>query len=705
MKKMSKTTALHVFLSLLLASLPFFTAACGSHGGVASAEPVSSAPGLDGLLDCAQFQVAGASRSPCLAPPGVEEEVWIIARDEAAIDDRGTDGPGTGCMLARRLDREEEIPVPLKHTDVVSRITGFVATVDVTQSFHNPFAEKIEAVYTFPLPSNSAVHEFVMTIGERKIRGIIREREEAEATYLEARRQGYTASLLVQERPNVFTQAVANIEPGREIDVAIRYLHTLSHHDGWFEYRFPMVVAPRYNPAGSTDGIGAVPVGSFGASEQDTEIPYLRPEQRSGHDISLAVHLETGIAAEEIHSPTHAVTVTEAGRGARVELREFDSIPNRDFVLRYRLGGDRLRGALMTSARGNDDYFALLLVPPSDLLAQPREAIELVFVVDRSGSMSGASMELARRAVRHGLGKLGPDDTFNIISFANDADAFRRDAIPVTEANLRDGLRYMKKLDAEGGTEMIEAVRRAFPKREGSERRRCVAFLTDGHVGNEAKILSLLSDRLGNSRVFSFAIGSASNQYLAESMARLGRGAVAFIGLDDDPRHVIDNFLDRVTHPALADVRIDWGGLDVRDVYPSRLPDLYAGRPVVVTGRFSGDASDRVTVEGTVAGRAHRFTLDAAWNSPDQPGIPLVWARRKLAELNDEALVHGRFEDERWREDVLALALDHGLLSDFTAFLAVDSSRRTEGDHGITVPVPVEMPQGVRYETTVGGRR
>ena len=699
---MRKNTALHLLLSLLLASTPLLVQSCGADGtqftrGAPASSPVSRLAGSD--------EAAGSPSS--VVRPGVEEEIWIIARDDAALDDVEPDGPGTGCMLARHLDAEDEaIPVPLKHTDVRAAIDGFVATVDVTQSFHNPFTTKIEAVYTFPLPSNSAVHEFVMVIGERRIRGLIREREEAERTYLEARRQGYTASLLVQERPNVFTQAVANIEPGKEIDVEIRYIHTLTHHDGWFEYRFPMVVAPRYNPAPTTDGIGAIPRGENGASGQEAEVSYLRPTERSGHDISLAVLLTTGMAPAELHSPTHAVDVApEDEMTTRVTLRAHDSIPNRDFVLRYRLGGDRLRGALTTSKRGGEGYFALLLMPPTDPASLPREAIELVFVVDRSGSMSGSSMDLAQRAVRHTLQQLTPADTFNIVSFADDTDSFRREAVAVTEDRLRDGLRYMKGLDAGGGTEMVGAVRAAFPKGGDGERKRCVAFLTDGHVGNEAEVLELVAERLGAARVFSFAIGSASNQYLAESMARLGRGAVAFLGADDDPRDVMDRFLDRVTHPALTEVEIHWAGLQTADIYPKRIPDLCAGRPVVVTGRFAGHAGGPIEVEGSRGGRRVRFALDAAWDAPGQAGIPLVWARRKLASLADEALVHGRFEEAGWRSEVRDLALAHGLLSDFTAFLAVDSARRTEGDHGVTVPVPVPVPEGMRYETTVGGGR
>ena len=676
-------------LTCALLSVALYLGSCGY-----------SAPGYTKRLEAGSDDEGRVTAGP---RPGLDQEIWVIAR-EGSVTSRASDEPGQGTLLARVDDLESvPVPIPLEHTDVRAEITSFVATVAVGQRFSNPYSEKIEAVYTFPLPENSAVHEFVMTIGERRIRGIIREREEAERVYLEARRQGYVASLLVQDRPNVFTETVANIEPGEAIEIDIRYVHTLSWHDGWFEYRFPMVVAPRFNPESSTDGIGAVPRELPDSSGQATEVSYLHPSERSGHDISLAVELETGIRAQEIHSPTHSVEIEGLnGHGNRIVLSEHDSIPNRDFVLRYRLGGDRTRGALMTSSAGDEGTFSLLVMPPQDLTSLPREAIELILVIDRSGSMEGESMELARRAARHALSLLRPGDTFNLLSFANDSDRFRRRVVPVGDRELRAARAWLDELEAGGGTYLAEAVRLAFRGESSGEHKRCVAFLTDGHVGNEAEVLSLLVDRLGTSRVFSFAVGSASNQYLAESMARLGRGAVAYIGEGDDPEWVMRTFLERVSCPALTDLAIDWGGLQVSDVQPARLPDILAGRPVIISGRYRGRADGPVHLEGRAGRQPIRLALDASLEASTQEGIPFIWARRKLAELHDRALVHDLRGEESWRREVQGLALEYGLLSDYTAFLAVDSSRRTEGDGGVTVPVPVPVPKGMRYETTVG---
>lgn len=699
-----KTTGVRLLLApgALLGAV--WIGGCGSDGAVPAAEAERS-QGLSGFyLDSSGEDHDDYSGLGRLADHG--EELWIIERPRAEAAG-GDDGIGSGSLTAR-LSPEDgvEVPVPLKHTAVEAHVAGFLAAVDVVQSFHNPFDGKIEAVYRFPLPQSAAVDEFLMVIGERRIRGILREREEAERLYRNARSQGYTASLLTQERPNLFTQAVANIEPGVAIDVHIRYLHTLRLEDDWFEFRFPMIVAPRYNPpylvdGSGADGVGAVPRGAPGASGQATELEYLRPNERSGHDISLAVALETGIELREVHSPTHAVEVEQEGPdAAQVRLRSHDSIPNRDFVLRYKVGGDRARGALVTHQSGDAGTFALMLMPPEEARALPRQPLELVFVVDRSGSMSGSSLELAKRAVRRGLAGLRPDDRFQIVSFSDEARRFERRAVPATESNLKRGRRFVDQIEADGGTEMMDAVREVFDGREGGERRRCVMFLTDGLVGNESEVLREVHQRLGRSRVFCFGIGSASNSYLAERLSVLGRGAVGFIGPNDDAEAIADAFLERVGHPALSDPWIDWGGLEVWDVYPARVPDLFPGRPVLITGRFRGQGG-AVRVHGELGGGERVLALDARWDASTHPGLPHLWARRKIAHLHEEALVAGAPHAGEYRDAMRAVALEHGLLSAWTAFVAVDSTRRTEGDHGTTVAVPVPVPEGIRYETTV----
>jgi Ca-activated chloride channel family protein len=675
-------------------------------------------------------QYAGDVASKALRRPGVpapvepipSEELWVIAKPQAPAaspaQEPGAQAPatqpatppipGSGALLARLPDRSEPVVVPLKHTDVKAHVAGYIATVDVTQQYHNPYAGKIEAVYVFPLPSNAAVNEFLMTIGQRKIRGIIRERAEAERIYADARRQGYVASLLTQERPNVFTQAVANIEPGKQIDVNVKYFHTLEYTDGWYEFVFPMVVGPRFNPPGSRDGIGAKAHGAVDrTSGQKTEVSYLRDHQRSGHDISLAVNIEAGTDIERIECRSHRVDVANPQQGvAQVTLRSDDSIPNKDFVLRYKIAGDHVKTALMThrddraGSSAGGGYFTLMIIPPDSMTDLPRQPLELVFTLDVSGSMNGRPIEQSRAAIRYTLTHMRPDDTFQIVRFAGATEQMSDAPLPATPENVRRGLEYVEQMQAAGGTMMLEGIKRALNFPGDPSRLRFVAMLTDGYIGNESDILREVKSSRGNARVFSFGVGQAPNRYLLDGMAKLGAGVAAYLSFNDPAEQIMADFFDRISHPALVDVSVDWGGMRVSEVYPQRVPDLFVGRPVILTGKYTGDAATTIKVRGKVGGEQRVIEIPV---KPDDAqarhkGIASVWARMKIADLSDQSTWQA---DGNFPQLIKQTALEHGLMSAYTAFVAVDSSRRTDGDHGTTVSVPVPVPEGVRYETTV----
>ncbi|MCH8120638.1 MAG: VWA domain-containing protein [Planctomycetes bacterium] len=630
-----------------------------------------------------------------------EDEIWVIARPETQAVPVDEDAPGCGAMLAKLPKKEKEIPLPLKHTDVKGQIIGYIATIEVTQQFHNPYDQKIEAVYVFPLPQNAAINEFIMTIGERRIRGIIRERKEAEEIYREARRQGYVASLLTQERPNIFTQKVANIEPGKNIDINIKYFNTLAYVDGWYEFVFPMVVGPRFNPPGYTDGVGAVARGKAGISGQKTEVQYLKPGERSGHDITVTVEVDAGVVIEEVVCTSHVITKTFATpEKLTVKLSSLDSIPNKDFVLRYKVAGKTVKSALVTHHDKRGGFFTLMLYPPESLSYLKRAPMEMIFVLDCSGSMSGKPIAKAKQAITRALRKLQPNDTFQIIRFSNNASQLGPNPIPATPANIRKGLNYVKSLHGSGGTMMIEGIKAALDFAHDPHRFRLVSFMTDGYIGNEVEILAAVHQRLGASRIFSFGVGSSVNRYLLDRMAKLGKGAVAYIGLDDSAGGVVDLFYERISHPALTDITIDWGNMQVTDVYPHRIRDLFVGRPLILTGRFKGQHSTTIRITGKVGDLTQEIVIGVNLDDSavTHPGIACVWARKKIETLANQA-THDNNSD--LPQEIKQVALEYGLMSAYTAFIAVDSSRQTIGDHGITVAVPVPVPDGVRYDTTV----
>jgi Ca-activated chloride channel homolog len=631
--------------------------------------------------------------------PSLAEEIWVISRTRSISNPSAQDVPGSGSMIVE--DGKKRVPMPLKHTDVKAALSGYIATVKVTQQFQNPYDEKIEAVYVFPLPENAAVNEFVMTIGERRIRGIIRERVEAEKIYREAKQQGYVASLLTQERPNIFTQSVANIEPGKAIDVTIQYFHTLACLDGWYEFVFPMVVGPRFNPPGTADGVGAAPRDRPGASGQRTEVSYLAPDERSGHDIALQVDLDAGVAIEEVRCRSHA-TSTERRSPQRMSLslKSEDFIPNKDFVLRYRVAGELIKSGLLTHYDERGGFFTLMLHPPQDLQRLSRQPVEMVFVLDCSGSMSGEPIRQAKAAIARALRRLQPEDSYQLINFSTRASQLGPTPLEASPVNVERGLAYLNSLNSDGGTMMIEGIKAALDFPHDPRRLRFVTFLTDGYIGNEAEILAAIHKRLGASRIFSFGVGSSVNRYLLDGMARAGRGVVTYLALNGDAAQVMDEFFARISHPALTDVQIDWSGLEVEEVFPARVPDLFVGRPVVVTGRFKGEFPKAIRVTGQAGGEATALpvTIAAREQTVSHAGLPGVWARMKLAQLADLLLQEARGD---WQRQVKQVALDFNLMSAFTAFVAVDSATRTKGGPGTTVPVAVPVPEGVNHKTTV----
>src|SRR5688572_1086875 len=519
----------------------------------------------------AELQKPSAYRAAKAKPPTTR--LQDVASAQAAIEEAVI--PGSGSLMTRLRDSQTPVPVPLKHTDVKASIAGYVATVDVTQQYHNPYSGKIEAVYVFPLPANAAVNEFLMTIGERKIRGIIRERAEAEQIYKAARAQGHVASLMTQERPNVFTQSVANIEPGKQIDVNVKYFHTLEYVDGWYEYVFPMVVGPRFNPPGYSEGIGAAGRGDRGASGQAKEVQYLRPSERSGHDISLTLDIDAGVTVEKFESRNHKVKIAKRDEHvATVQLDDADKIPNKDFVLRYKVAGDRVKSAVMAQrdAKSGGGHFTLMLFPPETLKELPRKPLEMVFTLDVSGSMSGQPIEQSKAAIRYALKNMRPDDTFNVVRFAGASEQMAPGAVPANRENVSAALQYIESMQAGGGTMMIEGIRRSLAVSPGGERLRFVAFLTDGYIGNEPEILREIHQLRQNTRIFSFGVGSSPNRYLLDHMAKFGAGCAAYLSLNDNADTVMADYFERIAHPALTDLAIDWGRDERERGVPAQTP-------------------------------------------------------------------------------------------------------------------------------------
>lgn len=615
---------------------------------------------------------------------------------------------GVGGQLSARLSGEAtRVPVPLERTVVDIEISGSVARTTVRQTFSNPFEAPIEAVYAFPLPDESAVGAMSMTIGERTIRAKIAKRASAKKRYERAKSEGRAAALLEQERPNIFTQSVANIRPGHPIVVELVYDEVLKYEGGEYELVFPMVVGPRYvpgaqKPPGPDSGGGFAPDTAAVPDGSRITPPVLRPGERSGHDIQLSVELHPGVPVRGIEVPSHQVVYRpdDAAKRGRydgtisIALAPNDTIPNKDFVLRWTVAGDAPETALLQHRGALGNFFMLMFQPPE----APREALitpkEVVFVVDTSGSMNGLPTEAVKRAMRHALERLNPRDTFRILRFSEDYSALSDEPLTASPAHVAKGMRFVEQLRGSGGTEMLRGIRRALTWPEERGRLRVIVFMTDGFIGNERQVLEAIDDDLGRStRLFAFGVGSSPNRYLLNRMAERGRGSSFYIDHDTPPEPQVEAFYERIKSPVLTHVEVDWGALKVGDTQPAAIPDLFAGQPLVVTGRFEEAGSSTVKVHGQVGGEPVVYELEVEFEevTDDNPALAQLWARDRI-----KALMRERQVDER---EVTALGLEYGLVTKYTSFVAVDDAVTVNPEAATkTVQVPVELPEGARYE-------
>jgi Ca-activated chloride channel homolog len=608
-----------------------------------------------------------------------------------------------GCLIGPRG------ACPLKHTSVKARISGPLARVTVTQEFENPFQQVIEADYTFPLPSDAAIDDMTMHVGGRTIRGVVKSRDDARRTFEQARNSGRTASLLDQERPNIFRQSVTNIPPGAKVSVEIAYVETVPFEEGQYSFAFPMVVAPRYMPGAPIGREGGGWASDTTAVPDASRIspPVVYPGRRAGHDISLELSMDAGFALRALASPTHEISIERpAGSKAVVRLCDRDSIPNKDFILKYAVEGDAVADAVLTHRSRGDGYFTLLFAPPERPSASAIVPKEIVFLLDTSGSMSGFPIEKAKEAMRAALDGLNPDDTFNMIAFNNDTYTLFPSAVRATPGNLRTAHSFLNARAGSGGTEMMRAIHAALDPAGAEGRLRVLCFMTDGEVGNDYQVIAEVQKH-PDTRVFAFGIGSSVNRFLLDGVARYGRGEAQYVGLNDDGSAAARRFAERVRNPLLTDIRVEWGGLPVSDVFPIEIPDVFSARPIAISGRFGAPASGVIRIHGRMGGRSlsREIHVSLPASQPENEALATLWARRKVADLSSQdfqGLQRGNMRSDLAAQ-ITRLGLDYRLMTPFTSFVAVEEKMVTEGGGPPRrIEVPVEMPEGMSYPGVFG---
>ncbi|SFC69529.1 marine proteobacterial sortase target protein [Pseudoalteromonas denitrificans] len=574
------------------------------------------------------------------------------------------------------------------HADMT--ITGLINQVDVTQTFKNTHESSVNARYVFPLPDESAVYQLEMKIGERVIKGEIKEKQMAKRIFQKAKKQGKKASLVTQKRANIFVTQVANIPAGEEITIKISYQQVLSYKNQEFSLRFPMVVAPRYQPKTMVFdedlASGWIYQNNIKANTEITKTPLALAEPKN--KMSLNIILNSGFVLANIKSPYHQIDVENLDIGKyKISLTENKTLANRDFVLRWKPEqGNEVQAALFSEklsgishgTQSEDNYALIMLMPPSnEFQAQQRLPRELVFVIDTSGSMHGNSMEQAKQALFLALADLNPEDSFNIIEFDSNVDALSEHAIPATDFNLRRAKQYVYNLQADGGTEIAKAFTRVLDSNIQTDFLRQVIFMTDGSISNEQQVFEQIKNTIGTSRLFTVGIGSAPNSYFMRRAADIGRGSFTFIGSSIDIKPQMQFLLKQLKNPSLKQLRIEGEASEVIDFWPKPIPDLYFSDPLMVALKLN-----KKQKKINILGQSIHGEFKAQLNITEPAigdSISRIWARQKIKSL---LLYKDTFDKKSidTKQEVLNLALKHHLLSPYTAFVAVDSGPITTDD-------------------------
>jgi Ca-activated chloride channel family protein len=601
-----------------------------------------------------------------------------------------------GGLVLRAPDRAPVV-APLLSTEVTIRVAGPVARARVVQTFENNQAEWYEGVYVFPLPENAAVDRLRLRVGHRVIEGEIKERGAARAAYGEARAAGQRAALLDQERPNIFTTQVANIGPREAVVVELEYQQVLRYDAGRYSLRFPMVVGPRYIPAGPMHV----------ADAHRITPPVMRPGTENGRSnpVSIRVELDAGVPLAAVESRYHRVQMDEPSPERRDIVLAAGAVPaDRDFELVWAPRLAEVPQAAWFTEEKDGRHYGLLMVLPPAANTGARLAREVVFVLDTSGSMSGASIRQAKEALLLALERLQPADRFEVIEFNSTAHALFGLPRDATRENVRRAAHWVASLDARGGTEMAKALELALDGREDEGGRvRQVIFLTDGAVGNEEALLTLLRERLGGSRLFTVGIGSAPNSHFMTQAARLGRGSFTYIGRIDEVGARMGELFAKLEAPVLKGLEVRWPEGAQVEAWPARLPDLYAGEPLVIAAALSGlrgALEGEVLLAGERDGRRWEASLPLARNAPAE-GMGTLWAREKVSALV-ASLREGAAEAEV-RARVIELATAHRLVTRYTSFVAVDRTPARPLDEAMkSAAVPALLPAGWEYDKVFG---
>ena len=618
----------------------------------------------------------------------------LVAQDAVEEDQ----GPGGGVLMLRAKGDGTAVSAIQLGTDMDVTVSGQVARIRVTQAFRNTSTKWVEASYLYPLPEDGAVDTLKMVVGQRVIIGKIKRREEAQKIYEKAVKDGRKASLVEQQRPNMFTNRVANVGPGETVIVQIEYQMPVRQVGGAFSLRLPLVVGERYVPPHTIVSQAALRDArtiTAGAIVRPVPGQMLNP-------VSIAVHLSPGFTPAGLKSPYHRIAVEGQGASREIRLAGGQVAADRDFELSWRAASNEPVVGAFKQKVGSQTYVMATVVSPITATAPPPPR-EMVFVIDNSGSMGGDSMVEAKASLEHALRTLRPQDHFNVIRFDDTMTQLFEHSVRATPEQVQTAIRFARSLEATGGTEMLPALKAALADAAtvgDASTVRQIIFLTDGDISNEEEMAAAIAADQGKSHLFPVGIGSAPNNYLMARMATMGRGTYTNIGSAEEVSPKMTALLDALQRPAVQDVKVTVSGKV--DLTPKILPDIYSGQSLVVLGR-TDKLQGTMTVSGRIGARLWSSTLDLS-QAVDSPAVAKLWARKRIDDIETERTL-GSLDSAKADEEIADIGLDHSLVTSQTSLIAEDRKdpRRPANEPLTREELPLNLPAGWDFDKLIGG--
>ena len=578
--------------------------------------------------------------------------------------------------------------LPLKSTGAEVNIVGVIADVTITQVYKNEGKKPLEAIYTFPASTNAALYAMEMTIGNRKIIAKVEEKQKARNDYEQAKSEGKRTSLLEQERPNVFQMNVANIMPGDDIKVSLKYTEMLIPEGGVYKFVYPTVVGPRYTGESGT---------TTSPSSKFTNTPYQKAGNSAFYNFNINVNISAGMPIQNVTCKSHKVSIQYPQSSmAKVNLDKSENKGgNRDFILEYQLAGSKVESGLMLYENGDENFFLLMVQPPKKVLKEDIPPREYIFIVDVSGSMGGYPIDISKKLMRNLVADLRPSDKFNVMVFAGNYGWLSKESLAATPENVEKAIQFVERQDGNGGTNLLAALKEAcaLPKTDGSLSRSFV-ILSDGYVDVEKEAFDLVRNNNDKANTFAFGIGTSVNRYLIEGFAHVGMGEPFVVTNENEANPEAEKFRTYINSPVLTQIKSVFNKFGAYDVEPVKIPDLFAERPIIIFGKYKGAAKGSIQVSGKCGKKNYSKTFNVSEVKPDKKNSALryLWARKRIQLLDD---YNNIASDSIKIKEVTSQGLKYNLLTTYTSFIAIEEDKVVNNGKVTTVKQPLPMPEGV----------